>query len=86
VIDLLKSDRRRIPVPILHLAIPVVRLPRCRPTGCVPGTDLLENTSHAGIAMELLTSSGVVVSLETYSQSCLALSLNMKHKRTNRQG
>lgn len=33
-------------------------------------TDLLKFTSRAGIAMELLTSGGVVVSLEAYSQSC----------------
>jgi hypothetical protein len=72
-------------VPILHLVIPVDKLPRCRPTDVFLATDLSEDTSRAGIAMELLLSSGVVVSLGTFDQSWLALHRKMKRKRTNGQ-
>lgn len=48
-------------------------------------THLPEHTGRAGIAMELLSYSGVEVSLETYSQSCVALGQNVKHKLANGQ-
>jgi hypothetical protein len=48
-------------------------------------TDPLESTTRAGIAMEVLTSSGGVVSLETESQSDKALGLNLKRSRTTCQ-